>query len=56
MTQKAEATAPQTDGKGPRASTDLLGIAYLATTAVVMTAWICGLIWIGLGVVKWIAF
>ena len=54
MTQDAEATAPEPETPPPPRNTDLLGFAYLATTGVVMTAWIGGLIWAGVEVVRWL--
>lgn len=53
MTQDAEA-APEPKVPTPHRSTSLLGLAYIATTGVVMTAWIGGLIWAGVEVVKWL--
>jgi hypothetical protein len=48
MMHDAEAAA--TDAQEPR---DPIGVAYLATTGVVMVAWIGGLIWAGVAVVSW---
>ncbi|MGY8665564.1 hypothetical protein Q3C01_24820 [Bradyrhizobium sp. UFLA05-109] len=57
MTHDAEAAATNSaDAQAPRSSRDLLGIAYLATTGVVMLAWIGGLIWAGVAVVSWLIF
>lgn len=47
----AAATDMQTP---PRRGSDLLGVAYLATASVVMTAWIGGLIWGGVALVIWL--
>ena len=54
MTQEADVATSDADTHAPRRSTDLLGLAYLATTGIVMTAWIGGLIWVGFEVVRWL--
>jgi hypothetical protein len=54
MTQDAEARAPAPETPASPRRTDLLGFAYIASTGVVMTAWIGGLIWAGVEVVKWL--
>ncbi|MGV7216839.1 hypothetical protein [Bradyrhizobium sp. UFLA05-112] len=56
MTHDAEAAATDADAQAPRRSRDLLGFAYLATIGVVMVAWIGGLIWAGVAVVRWLIF
>jgi hypothetical protein len=56
MTQEAEAAAPETDTQAARPAPDLLGVAYLATMGIVMTAWVGGLIWAALAVIKWLMF
>ena len=47
-------TAVDTQTPAPRRSSDLLGVAFLATAGVVMTAWIGGLIWRGAALVMWL--
>ncbi len=54
MTREAEAAAPEVDVQIGRRNTDLLGIAYLGTMAVVMTAWIGSLIWAASQVAMWL--
>jgi hypothetical protein len=44
MTQEAEA-ATRADAAASSRKTDLHGLAFLATIAIVMTAWIAGLVW-----------
>jgi hypothetical protein len=55
MTQETEAAAPNANRPAPRQAPDLLGVAYLATIGIVMTAWIGGLIWAAMAVRWWIA-
>jgi hypothetical protein len=54
MTQEAEAAAPEAETRAPRQGPDLLGVTYIATTGIVMIAWIGGLIWAGIAVAKWL--
>ena len=54
MTQEAEATAPVTDVQAPPSGLDLLGPAFLVTIGIVMLAWIGGLIWVGIELVRWL--
>jgi hypothetical protein len=54
MTQEAEAAAPVTDVQAPPSGTDLLGPAFLVTIAITMIAWIGGLIWVGVELVRWL--
>jgi hypothetical protein len=54
MTQEAEIAATEATTQPPHRSLDLLGPAYLATLAIVMTAWIGGLIWTAVTILKWL--
>lgn len=53
MTQEAQAIA-QVDPTLSRPKADLLGVAFLATLAVVMTIWIGALGWAAISVLNWI--
>jgi hypothetical protein len=54
MNQEVNTAATDTQRPAPRPGSDLLGVAYLATAGVVMTAWIGGLIWGGVALVIWL--
>ena len=55
MTPDAEvAAAPEAEPRAPRRTSDMLGIAYLATLAIVMTIWVGGLIWAAISVFEWV--
>ncbi|QPF88571.1 hypothetical protein [Bradyrhizobium commune] len=57
MIQEAEA-ATQIDAVASPRKADLKsdphGLAFLATIAVVMTAWICGLVWAAIAFLNWV--
>lgn len=54
MTQEAEAATHHADPDAARRSTDLLGLAFLATIGIVMTVWVSGLIWAASQLVMWL--
>jgi hypothetical protein len=54
MTEEAEAAAPEGDTRAPRQRPDLLGVAFLTIVGIVMVAWVGGLMWAGIAVVKWL--
>jgi hypothetical protein len=54
MTQEAEAAAPAPHAQARPSGIDLVGPTYLVTIGVVMTAWIGGLIWVGIELVRWL--
>jgi hypothetical protein len=54
MTQEVNTAATDTQRLASRRGSDLLGVAYLATAGVVMTAWIGSLIWGGVALVVWL--
>ena len=54
MNQEVNSVAIDTQTPAPRRGSDLLGVAFLATAGVVMTAWIGGLIWGGAAMVIWL--
>ncbi len=54
MTQDAEVAAPVTSAQAQPSGADLIGPTYLVTIGVVMTAWIGGLIWVGIELVRWL--
>ncbi|RXH23474.1 MULTISPECIES: hypothetical protein [Bradyrhizobium] len=51
MTQEAAASA---NAPTQRQRGDLLGIAYLGTIAIVMLAWIAGLVWGAMAFFNWL--
>jgi hypothetical protein len=53
MTQEAEA-ATRADAAASSRKTDLHGLAFLATIAIVMTAWIAGLVWAVMAFLSWL--
>jgi len=53
MTQEAEA-ATRADAAASSRKTDLHGLAFLATIAIVMTAWICALVWAAMAFLSWL--
>lgn len=54
MTQEAETAATEAALQTPPRRADLLGLAYLATVGIVMTAWIGGLVWTAVTLVMWL--
>ena len=54
MTKETEATASEPVPPPRRRLPDLLGVAYLATTGIVMTAWIGVLVWGAIAFVRWL--
>ena len=53
MTQEAEA-AGRADVAASSRKADLHGLAFLATIAIVMTAWIGGLVWAAMAFLSWL--
>lgn len=53
MTQNVEAAA-RADAAVPSRKLDLPGFAFLATIAVVMTAWIGSLVWAAMAFLNWL--
>jgi hypothetical protein len=51
MTQKAEAAA---QAHASSRKTDLFGLSLLAAIALVMTAWIGGLVWAAMAFLTWL--
>jgi hypothetical protein len=52
MTQEAEAVTRADTASSRKA--DLHGLAFLATIAIVMTAWIGGLVWAAMAFLSWL--
>jgi hypothetical protein len=53
MTQEAEA-ATRADAAASSRKADLHGLAFLTTIAIVMTAWIAGLVWAAMAFLSWL--